>query len=326
MRAAEHANPPIHRPARLRSRSWWPHAKRALTFIFFTLIAWLLIEHARDIEWDEVGRAVRRLPAAVLLAAAALAALSFAIYTTFDLIGRHYTRHKLPTLRVMLVAFISYAFNLNLGSLVGAIAFRFRLYSKYGLPNDVITRVLGLSMLTNWLGCFTLAGVVLCFFTPRLPPQWAFETAMLPWLGGALLTLVGAYLLACAFLKRRDWRWRSHELTLPSARMALMQLAMSMLNWMIMASIIFTLLQARIDYPTVLVVLLMAAVAGVITHVPAGLGVVEAVFVAMLSSRLPSTQLLAGLLAYRAVYYLMPLAVAAILYACVEWRTHPSRR
>jgi uncharacterized membrane protein YbhN (UPF0104 family) len=104
--------------------------------------------------------------------------------------------------------------------------------------------------------------------------------------------------------------------------MALLQLALSTLNWAIIASVVFTVLQARIDYPTVLAVLLIAAVAGVIIHVPGGLGVLEAVFVTMLSSRLPATQLLAGLLAYRAAYYLLPLAVAAALLAHIEWRTH----
>ena len=289
---------------------------------FFALIAWLLVEQARGIEWAEVGRALLRLPHSVLLLAAVLAAFSFAVYTTFDLIGRHYTNHSLSRPCVMLVAFISYAFNLNLGSLVGGIAFRYRLYTKYGLSNDVITRVLGLSMLTNWLGYFVLGGAVLCFFTPQLPKHWQSEAALLPWLGGVMLVLAGAYLLACVFARQRDWKLRSKTVVLPTARMALLQLFLSTLNWMIMAGIVFTVLQARIDYPTVLVVLLMAAVAGVITHVPAGLGVLEAVFVAMLSSRLPATQLLAGLLAYRAVYYLVPLALATALYARVEWRVH----
>jgi uncharacterized membrane protein YbhN (UPF0104 family) len=310
--------------SRARAHPWWPHAKRGLTLAFFALIAWLLVEQARDVEWTEVGKALRRLPHSALLVAAALAACSFAVYTTFDLIGRHYTRHSLSRPCVISVAFISYAFNLNLGSLVGGIAFRYRLYSKYGLSNDVITRVLGLSMLTNWLGYFVLGGTVLCFFTPKLPRQWQSEAVLLPWLGAAMLVLASAYLLTCIFSKQRNWKWRARTLVLPTARMALLQLALSTLNWMIMAGIVFTVLQARIDYPTVLVVLLMAAVAGVITHVPAGLGVLEAVFVAMLSSRLPATQLLAGLLVYRAVYYLLPLAVATALYARVEWRVHAS--
>lgn len=312
--------------SRLRSRTWWPHIKRGLTFAFFALIAWLLIKHARGIDWAEVGAALGRMPHTVLFTAATLAAFSFAVYTTYDLIGRHYTRHTLPVRCVIMVAFISYAFNLNLGSLVGGVAFRYRLYAKFGLNNSVITRVLGLSMLTNWLGYLALAGTVLCFFTPKLPPQWQLEQATLPWLGAALLAAAAAYLLLCAFSKRRRVHWRSQTITLPSIRMALLQLALSTLNWMIIASVVYTVLQARIDYPTVLVVLLMAAVAGVITHVPAGLGVLEAVFVAMLSSRLPVTELLAALLAYRAVYYLLPLAVAALLFTRIEWRGRSSPR
>jgi hypothetical protein len=59
-------------------------------------------------------------------------------------------------------------------------------------------------------------------------------------------------------------------------------------------------------------------VAGVATHVPAGLGVIEAVFVACLGSELGSTSVLAALLSYRAVYYLVPLALALLGYAVAE--------
>jgi uncharacterized membrane protein YbhN (UPF0104 family) len=327
MRAVEHLDPP--HPglwSRLSARSWWPFAKRAAVVVFLALIAVLLVRQAQTIEWAEVGEALKRLPHTVLLIAVALAALSFVVYTTFDMIGRSYTRHKLATRCVMLVAFVSYAFNMNFGSLVGGVAFRYRLYTKFGLAKGAIMRVLGLSMLTNWLGYIALGGIVLCFFTPVLPARWHVQAAMLPWLGGGLLALSGAYVLACAFSKRRRWVWRSHTIGLPTARMALLQLTLSPLNWMIMASVVFTLLQARIDYALVLSVLLIAAVAGVITRVPAGLGVLEAVFVAMLSSRLPATELLAGLLAYRAVYYLLPLALAALLFMHVEWWGHSPQR
>lgn len=331
MRATEHdAGHRAHQGREARARAWWPHAKRGLTLAFFALLAWLLFEQARGIEWLEVGRAMTRLPSATIAIAAALATLSYLVYTSFDLIGRAYTGHALPTRCVMLVAFISYAFNLNIGSLVGGIAFRYRLYTEFGLGSDVITRVLSLSMLTNWLGYFVLGGGVLCFFTPALPPRWQAEwntlALLLPWLGGVLLIVAGSYLLACAFSKRRRWRWRAHTLVLPTARMALLQLALAMLNWMLIGAIVFTVLQARVDYPTVLAVLLIAAVAGLIVHVPAGLGVIEAVFVAMLSSRLPATEILAGLLAYRAVYYLLPLGVATVLYTGVEWRARFSSR
>jgi uncharacterized membrane protein YbhN (UPF0104 family) len=76
----------------------------------------------------------------------------------------------------------------------------------------------------------------------------------------------------------------------------------------------------KVGYADVLCVLLIAAVAGVITHVPAGLGVLEVVFVALLSHQAPSSQLLAALLTYRAIYYIAPFAIALVLYLVTEAR------
>ncbi len=73
-------------------------------------------------------------------------------------------------------------------------------------------------------------------------------------------------------------------------------------------------------YPTVLMVLLVAAIAGVVTHVPAGLGVLEAVFIALLAGQVPAPTLLGVLLAYRALYYLAPLALAVPLFLVMEIR------
>ncbi|RYY79769.1 MAG: UPF0104 family protein, partial [Comamonadaceae bacterium] len=131
----------------LTTRPWWPWVKRIGTWTFFALIAWLLVRQARGIDWGEVMTAFSRLPAITLAAAAMLAAASFVLYSTYDLLGRRLTGHPLGTGTVMGVTFISYAFNLNLGSLVGGVAFRYRLYSRLGLDNDTITRVLGFSML-----------------------------------------------------------------------------------------------------------------------------------------------------------------------------------
>lgn len=137
---------------RLRDRPWWPHAKRAFSVIFFALVGYLLFTHGRTIEWAKVLASMRELPPQTLLLAAITACSSYALYSCFDLLGRRLTGHRLPVPTVVAITFVSYAFNLNLGSLVGAFAFRYRLYSRRGLRNGVITRVLGFSMLTNWLG------------------------------------------------------------------------------------------------------------------------------------------------------------------------------
>jgi len=309
----------------LSRHSWWPWARRAAVWGFFALIAWLLVRQARAIDWEDVFDAIRALPATALLAAAALAAGSFALYSTYDLLGRHLTRHRLGTGTVMGVTFISYAFNLNLGSLVGGVAFRYRLYSRLGLANHTITRVLGFSMLTNWLGYLVVAGAAFCFWPMALPPEWKIDSEGLRILGAVLLMAALAYLVLCATSRGRAWRVRGHEFRMPGLAMALLQLAMSCANWSLIGGVIWFLLQGQVAYVQVLAVLLVAAVAGVVTHVPAGLGVLEAVFVTLLSHQVPQAQLLGALLAYRGLYYLLPLAVATLGYLVTEARARRLR-
>ncbi len=283
------------------------------------------MKQARTIDWDEVLEAIRALPVTTLLGAGALAACSFALYSTYDLLGRHLTKHKLGTGTVMGVTFISYAFNLNFGSLIGGVAFRYRLYSRLGLGNETITRVLGFSMLTNWLGYLVVAGAAFCFWPMALPPDWKIGSGGLRVLGAVLLALSAGYLALCAFSAGRVWRVRGHTFKTPGLAMALLQLAMSCLNWSLMGGVIWLLLQGQVGYPHVLAVLLVAAVAGVVTHVPAGLGVLEAVFVALLSHQVPQATLLGALLAYRGLYYLLPLAVALVAYLVTEARARRLR-
>ncbi len=308
-----------------RRRAAWRWTKRIATAVFFGLVAWLLIRQARTIDWSEVLVSVGEIPLPMLLAAGALAACSFALYSGYDLLGRHMTGHKLGTGTVMGVTFISYAFNLNLGSLVGGVAFRYRLYSRLGLDNITITRVLGFSMLTNWLGYLVVAGAAFCFWPMALPPEWKIDSGGLRILGAALLALAAAYLVLCAIAREHVWNIRGHELETPDLRMALLQLLMSCVNWSLIGGVIWFLLQQQLPYPHVLAVLLVAAVAGVITHVPAGLGVLEAVFVALLSHQVPQDRLLGALLAYRAIYYLIPLAIATVAYVVTETRAKRMR-
>jgi len=170
-----------------------------------------------------------------------------------------------------------------------------------------------------------VAGAAFCFWPLALPPDWKIDSSGLRLLGAVLLALGAGYLVLCATANEKTLSLRGHELQVPTLRMALLQLAMSCANWSIMGGVVWLLLQQKVAYPEVLAVLLVGAVAGVITHVPAGLGVLEAVFVALLSHRLPQGQILAGLIGYRALYYLAPLAVATVAYVVMEVRARRAR-
>lgn len=303
-----------------RGHGWWPWAKRIAAWLFFALVVFLIVRQARTIDWSDVLDSVMAIPLPMLMAATLLAVCSHALYSTYDLLGRRMTGHALGTGTVMGVTFISYAFNLNLGSLVGGVAFRYRLYSRLGLDNNTITRVLGFSMLTNWFGYFVVAGAAFCFWPMPLPPDWKIDSGGLRVLGAALLLVGVAYLALCAIAREHTWHIRDHDLDTPPLRIALLQLAMSCGNWTLMGGVIWFLLQQQVPYPTVLAVFLVAAVAGVITHVPGGLGVLEAVFIALLGHVVPQGKLLGALLAYRALYYLLPLIVASLFYVVTELR------
>lgn len=311
---------PAGAKVKISERRWWPWLKRGATTVFFGLIAWLLISQARTIDWQEVLTSLQAYPLSAAGIAVLLAAASFALYSCFDLLGRRYTGHTLGAVTVMTVTFVSYVFNLNLGSLVGGVAFRYRLYSRLGLKTGLITRVMTFSMLTNWMGYLLLGGLVFSIMPPALPDSWPLSTAHLRLIGIVLVMIAACYLALCAFSPQREMKIRGHDIVLPSARLAALQLLMGASNWLIMSGIIFVLLQQRIEFPAVVSVLLLAAVAGVITHVPAGLGVLEAVFVAVLSHKMPQHDILAALVAYRVIYYLAPLSIAAVVYLVMEAR------
>ena len=296
----------------------WPRLRRVLVPAFALAVLWLLASHAQDVDWAGAWRALRGYDARTLLFAGLLAAASHALYGSFDLLGRGYTGHGLPAARVWATAFTSYAFNLNLGSLVGGFGLRLRLYSRMGLPLGVIGRVIGLSLVTNWLGYAAVGGLVLAGGALAPPEAWPLHGAALRGLGLVLLGGVAAYLAACVAWPRRAWSLRGHRLELPRPRVAFTQLLLSMCNWSLMGGVIFVLLGGRVPFPTVLGVLLLAGIAGVITHIPAGIGVLEAVFLALLGDRLAQPTILGAMLAYRALYYLAPLAVAIGVYFLLE--------
>ena len=297
------------------NRRWLGHA---IALLLFGAVLVLLYRYARSVRWRDVTAALASYDLPLLAGACTLVVLSYALYASYDLLAQRYAGHRLRRWRVLQVAAVSYACNLNLGALIGGAAFRYRLYMRSGLGPATVTRILAFSVTTNWLGYIALAGIVFAARDLRLPPAWSVGSTSLQVFGIALLATASAYLVACAVAHDRVWRVRGHEIRLPPLGLALLQLAVSTANWATIAAIVFALLQGRVPYAEVLGVMLVAAIAGAMTHVPAGLGVIELVVLALLGGRLPEADLLAALLVYRALYYIAPLLVALLTYARFE--------
>ncbi|PDO85448.1 MULTISPECIES: lysylphosphatidylglycerol synthase domain-containing protein [Enterobacteriaceae] len=309
-----------------RSHPRWRLAKRVLTVLFFIAVVVLLVLYAQKVNWDDVWKVIRDYNRTALLSAVALVVISYLLYGCYDLLGRAYCGHKLAKRQVMLVSFICYAFNLTLSTWVGGIGMRYRLYSRLGLPGSTITRIFSLSITTNWLGYILLGGVIFTFGVVQIPAHWYIDDTTLRIVGVVLLLVIAVYLWGCAFAKRRHLTIKGHKLVLPSWKFAVAQLAISSANWIAMGAIIWLLMGMQADFFFVLGVLLVSSIAGVIVHIPAGIGVLEAVFIALLASEHVSQgMIIAALLAYRVLYYFLPLLLALVCYLLLESRAKKLR-
>ncbi|PRN02638.1 hypothetical protein A0O30_22190 [Pseudomonas sp. LLC-1] len=306
--------------------NWQARGKRVLTMAFLILVPVLLYLLARNLDWNEVRQSLLAYKPGTLVIGLAIALCSYLTFTSYDLLARAYTGHHLPVRQVLPIAFVCYAFNLNFTTWVGGVALRYRLYSRLGLDTPTITRILTLGLLTNWMGYMLLAGTVFALGLVELPSNWAVGATGLRLIGVLLLGIAVSYLLACGFAKKRTWRWRNHEVTLPSLRLALYQVVLGASNWALMALLIFWLLPGEAFYPSILGILLISCVAGVVAHIPAGLGVLEAVFLALLHGQMAQGTLVAALLGYRTLYYLLPLLLAVITYLILEKRAKAMRQ
>jgi phosphatidylglycerol lysyltransferase len=256
----------------------------------------------------EIMASLWQLPPAQLLWAAALTVASYALLTLYDWFGLRYAGRRLPYPRVALASFTAYVFSYNVGvSVLGGAAVRYRLYSGWGLSALEIGKVVLFGTLTFWLGMVGVGGVVLLL--PAGVPGLAVGHVWPRLLGAGLLALLAGYVAAC-WKVRRAVRIRDWELSLPEPRLAFGQLALAAFDMVLAGSVLYALLPAGdVPFLRFLGVYLAAVAAGLVSHIPGGLGVFESVMLLGLPTGASNPQVLASLVAYRTIYYLIPFAL-----------------
>ena len=300
-----------------------PESRRRLLFLAGgTLLAAALWAFHRELHAyppGEVIRQIRALPLWRIGAALALAAADYGILTGYDALALRALGHPLPYRHTALASFCSYAASHNLGmALLSGGGVRYRLYSSFGLAPLEIAGVVGFCGLTYWMGLAALGGASLAFLPPELP-FLPLPAGVLRALGAALLgaLALGAFLSASG----RSLSLRGHELKLPPLPLYGAQLLLACLDWAVAAAVLFVLLPpSGLSFPHFLLLFLVAAVSGVASQVPGGLGVFETLLLLALKPWIPAPQALGALLAFRGIYYLLPLGAAGALLGFHELR------
>jgi len=315
-REAALADPPV--ATAIPRAPLWHYVRPALIAAFLTLALWLLHHELAEFNYDDVRAHLASLTAAQLTLALGLTAASYLTLTLYDWLAIRYLGSDLSYGRVALTSFLAYVMSHNVGlSVLGSSAPRYRLYGGSGLTLSDIVKIIAFSGVTLWLGWLLLVGAILVLQPELLGAVVGGPLA--PLLGALFLAAVAAYLLwttrAHATLRIRQWR-----LDLPPPRIAAAQVAVSTLDWLLASSVLYVLLPAAatVSFAKVVAAFLTAMIAGLVSHVPGGLGVFETVTVRALSPALPAAAVLGSLIAFRLVYYILPLLVAATLFAAHE--------
>jgi uncharacterized membrane protein YbhN (UPF0104 family) len=304
---------------------WQRRGKWLLSAVFLVAVVWIVVDRGSELDWNEIGESLKAYKVSVVASAFALAMIGYLACSAYDLLARRYVKHDIPAPTVVAIAFVSYAVNLNVGALLGGIGFRYRLYSRYGVGTAQTTQIIGLSVLTNWAGFILLAGLVLLIWPPALKASWHAGHATLQGAGVLLLGVVAAYLGFCAAFHGRKREIRGVEFQCPSLPYAGAQLALSSTNWLAASASVFLLLPDHLPFPAVMIAFMASGLGGLIVRLPAGIGVLEGTFIALLGGSVGHGRLLAALLAFRAVYYIAPLIAALVLHLALEMRAKQRR-
>lgn len=266
----------------------------------------LLYRGLRQYSRDDIVQSLQALPWGNLGLALAFCAGSYLCLGLFDALAVRYAGKPLALRRTTLASFCGLSIGHTIGlAALSSGAVRYRFYSRWGLSNEEIAKVIGFCGVTVGLGLAALAGIALILRPQATAPLGLGEGAALA-LGAACLACVAAYLAACAFLRGSVKLWRWH-VEMPNVRLALGQLLAGTVNFICVAACLHQLMRAygAIGFLNVTTAYVTGNVATLITHVPGGIGVLEATVM-----HLTGTQKAIGaLIAFRVIYFLIPLAI-----------------
>ncbi len=286
-----------------------------LSVAMLCLALWALHLLARSVDYHQVRRYVQGLSDARLLLAMLFTALGYAVMTLYDRFGLASIGRHLPWRRVSLIAFISYAFSNAVGmSLLVSGSIRYRFYIQNGLSTGEVARVVLFCTTSFWLGLLTLSGVTLWYVA--LPVDFPLATLRLP--AAALLTAAPLAWLVLGGLVKRPLRIGRWHLSFPSVVAGVRQILVGAFDWALAAAVLYVLMPDQLNhgFGHFLAIFMIAQMIGLISHVPGGLGVFEAVMLAgfgATGNEALTAPILGALAAFRVVYYLLPLCAATVL-------------
>jgi len=290
----------------------------ALSVCLFALALLLIHRELKVYHYHDIVHQLRQVPGGVLPAALGLTILNYLVLTANDALALRHIRRRLPYPQLAFASFVGYAFSSNT-TIVGGSAARYRIYSALGLSGREIAEMVLVSSYPVWLGFCLVAGASFVLQPPAAPTEIPISPLGFQIVGLICLAAIGVYMSAI-LLRRRPLIWRGWQVRVPAPALAVGQMAVTSVDWLLAAATLYVLLpdQVQVSYPAFLGLFTLGQGAAMISHVPGGLGVFETVLLFSLAGDGGAAALTAALLLYRVIYYLLPLLLGSLLLVLHE--------
>jgi phosphatidylglycerol lysyltransferase len=302
-------------------RRWlgrWRHVLTALGVAAILGLVWLALSHfAAEITYADVLRELSatswaEIGLAVLWTFASFVALSFYDVSALWFIGR-----PLPYAQVGLTSFFAYAVGnvAGFGPLTGG-AVRYHFYAPLGLDAEDIGKIVAFVTATFTIGIATITALGLLFVADAVAAPLNIPSSLLQMAGAAVCVVVIGLIVISA--RGGEARFFGRTLRLPRPHILVLQILVAALDMFCSGAALWVLLpDSGLSLPAFIAVYVVAVGLGVLSHVPGGIGVFDAVIIAVVGRTASVDQVLGALILYRAIYYLLPLAVAALAASAV---------
>jgi hypothetical protein len=271
------------------------------------------------VSWADLSRAIAATSADQIAEAALLACLSYLALTGYDGLALRQLRARVPYLTTALASFTSYAISFTLGfPLITAGTVRYWIYSQVGLAPSKVASLTIIAGVTLWFGMVCVIGAGLAFRAEAISALNHLQPALNMLMGLGALAAIFAYLVWVT-IRRRHVRIQGFRLELPGLGLTLGQVTLGVIDQCAAAGVLFVLLphHGDLDFFTFAATYVFACILGVVSNAPGGIGVFEA---AMLKAVPLASQesVLASLLLFRVIYYLVPFVLALALLGAHE--------
>jgi glycosyltransferase 2 family protein len=283
----------------------------------FSLGAFLIYRALKGHSLKEIVQSLGAISSTHLALGAAFTAGSYLCLTANDTLAIHYTKGDLPYRRIALASLIS----LSIGHTLGLAAFssgavRYRFYTAWGLSAGDVGRIILFCGATVLVGLTTLGAIAALMQPPLVARMIGVGSGLVIAAGVVLLVLLAAYLALTTFV-RRPIHIRNFTLPLPPLTLAIGQILVGTCDFLCVSAVLHQMLSAsaEIGFFPVAAVYVMANTAAIVSHVPGGLGVIEAVILSLV----PGANVIGALIAFRTIYFLIPFVIGSLMLGAFEF-------